>query len=130
MLARGTPPYPAGYAYAYLSTIRRLHSVAVTCMLPSATEGENGNSGIRPENRLTAGLILRPASRSLVAPTPASMAGAQHDVHAGKANLRGQAREVRRVNTTLQQDAVQGEEHVALGGESSEERGCGEELSK
>jgi hypothetical protein len=55
---------------------------------------------------------------------------AQHDIRTGKANLRGQAREVRPVNTTFQQDAVQGEEHVALAGESSEERGCGEELTK
>jgi hypothetical protein len=55
---------------------------------------------------------------------------AQHDVRAGKANLRRQAREVRPVNTTLQQDAVQGEEHVALGGENSGERGCGKQLTK
>ncbi len=54
----------------------------------------------------------------------------QHDVGAGKANLSGQAREVGPGNTTLQQDAVQGEEHVALAGESSEERGRGEQLSK
>jgi len=44
--------------------------------------------------------------------------------------LRGQAREVRPVNTALQQDAVQGEEHVAPAGESSGERGCGEQLTK
>jgi len=44
--------------------------------------------------------------------------------------LRGQAREVRPVNTTLQQDAVQGEEHVALVRESSEEGGCGEQPGK
>ena len=55
---------------------------------------------------------------------------AQHDVRAGKANLRGQARELRPVNTTLQQDAVQGEEHVALVRESSEERGRGEQPGK
>ena len=62
---------------------------------------------------------------------------AQHDVGAGKANLRGKVREVRPVNTTLQQDAVQGEEHVAVfgersgdRGESSGERECGEQLTK
>ena len=62
---------------------------------------------------------------------------AQHDVRAGKANLRSQAREVRPVNTTLQEDAVQGEEHVAVfGGRSGErgersgERDCGEQLTK
>ena len=48
---------------------------------------------------------------------------AQHDVGPGKADFRGQPREVRPGNTTLQQDAVQGEEHIALGGESSGERG-------
>src|SRR5580704_14259802 len=54
----------------------------------------------------------------------------QHDVRAGKTNFGGQAREVRPVNTTLQQDAVQGEEHVALAGESSRERGSGKQLTK
>jgi hypothetical protein len=44
--------------------------------------------------------------------------------------LHGQAREVRPVNTTLQQDAVQGQEHIALVGESSEERSCGEQPNK
>jgi hypothetical protein len=34
------------------------------------------------------------------------------------------------VNTTWQQDAVQGEKHVALAGESSGEWGCGERLAK
>jgi hypothetical protein len=61
----------------------------------------------------------------------------QHDVRAGKAGLRGQARELRPVNTASHQDAVQGEEHVALFGERSGdrgqrsgERGCGKQLTK
>jgi hypothetical protein len=51
--------------------------------------------------------------------------------------VRGQAREVRPRNTALQKDAVQGEEHVAVcggrsgeRGENSGERSCGEQLTK
>ena len=79
---------------------------------------------------MTAGLILRPASRFVCCADAGLHGRPQHDVRAGKANLRGQAREVRPVNTTLQQDVVQGEEHVALVGESSGVRGRGEQLSK
>jgi hypothetical protein len=44
--------------------------------------------------------------------------------------LRSQAREVRPLNATLQEDAVQGEKHVALGRESPGERNRVEQLAK
>ena len=64
------------------------------------------------------------AGKEVVGRADAGLHGrAQHDVRAGKANLSGQAREVRPVNTTLHQDAVQGEEHVAVFGGRSGKRG-------
>jgi len=97
--------------------------------------GERGLKGgvVFPEfdRKLDDGRPDRKAGKQVVGRAGARLHGrAQHDVRAGKADLRGQARELRPVNTTLQQDAVQGEEHVSLVGERSGERGCDEQLTK
>ena len=92
----------------------RDHARAVDCSseLGGCVElGERGIEGcvVFPEfdRKIDDGWPDLKAGKQVVGRAGAGLHGrVQHDVRAGKANLRGQAREVRPVNTALQQDAV------------------------